>query len=271
MKKLLILSVCVLFVCTQAAAWSRQGHATIAKIAENHLTPEAKARITEMLHGRSIVYYASYADDYKNRLIVDLGFDPTNWNRMSELPHTFEANEDCTPFRGLNRDGEYVKNCLYFIEKIRNELEHPEKMSDTIKVQAIALLVHFVGDMHCPMHIRYPDDQTIGKFDVTFRGAKKTLHSLWDSSVLTVKHPWSFTDIASLLDTYTEPEIAEITKGGVWDWGYESAKLSRPVHNVKPGAVLDMEFILENKPLTESQIAKAGYRLAKMLNDLFGN
>ena len=55
-----------------AAAWGRIGHATVAKIAENHLTKRAKKQITKYLHGESIVKWATYADDSKPELLVDL-------------------------------------------------------------------------------------------------------------------------------------------------------------------------------------------------------
>ena len=42
-------------------AWGRLAHATVAKIAENHLSKKAKKQITTYLDGKSIVYYASYA------------------------------------------------------------------------------------------------------------------------------------------------------------------------------------------------------------------
>ena len=54
------------------------------------------------------------------------------------------------------------------------------------------------------------------------------------------------------------------------DWGTDSARASRHVHEVKEGAVLGMDYILDNLALTESQIRKAGYRLAKLLNEIFG-
>lgn len=272
MKKILklLLFAGMLGTSFSASAWSRIGHASIARIAENHLTPQARERLTHYLHGRSIVYYASYPDDYKDQLPVDLGFDPVDWPRVTTYPHTYEADADGSIYPGIERDGRYVKNCIYYLDRICKELEHPEALTDSARVVSIAFVVHLIGDVHCPMHIRYPEDQTIGKFPVTFRGKKTTLHALWDTQVLTTKHPWSYDDIATLLDFYPPEQIAEMTRGGLIDWATESARLSRPVHDVEPNAVLEMDFILRHKELTETQIAKAGYRLAKVLNDLFG-
>lgn len=270
MKKFIILTLCLMTFSQSAWAWARQGHATIAKIAENHLTPKAKKQITKYLHGKSIVSYASFADDYKDKLPLDTGFEPTNCKRVTVYPHTFEANDDCTPYRSIERDGKYVKNCIYFIDKFTEDLKHPEQLTDSARVAHIALIVHFVGDMHCPEHIRYPEDQTIGYYDVKLNGRNIAFHTLWDGPILSIKHPWGFLDTAYLFDICQKKEIDAITAGTPWDWGTEIARISRPVHEVKEGAVLGMDYILDNLDLTESQIRKAGYRLAKLLNKIFG-
>ena len=68
----------------------------------------------------------------------------------------------------------------------------------------------------------------------------------------------------------TKKEIAQITAGTPYDWGYECAKLSYPVHQIKEGAKLDKRLYLnEFQPLAEKQIRNAGYRLAALLNSIF--
>lgn len=266
------LTICIIATLTfgTASAWGRLGHATVAKIAENHLTKKAKKQITEYMHGESIVKWASYADDYKPELLVDLGFDPTDAKRFITYPHTFEANADFTPYRGIEKDGKYIKNCIYYIEKMAKDLENAEQLSDSVRVASIALIVHFVGDMHCPEHIRYPDDQTIGYYPVYFGNEKIRYHTLWDTPIIATRHPWGFSDTAALLDTYTQEQIKQVTAGGPYDWGYDSAMRSYKVHTIKENEKLNKRLYMnEYTPLAESQIRNAGYRLAKLLNEIF--
>ena len=68
MKRLLILIATVSLLATSAYGWGRREHATVAKIAENHLTPKAKEMLHKYMHRRSIVYYSCYADDFQIRL-----------------------------------------------------------------------------------------------------------------------------------------------------------------------------------------------------------
>jgi hypothetical protein len=272
MKRLLILCTAVLLACGTSYGWDRRAHATVAKIAENHLTPNAKAYLDKYLNGKSIVYYASYADDFKPELLVDLGYQPSNAKRKVTFPHTFEANEDCSVYRGMRKGDKFVKNCIAFADHYAAELKaNHSTMNDSLRVLSIAMLVHWLGDMHSPSHIRYPDDQTIGNYEVTYGGKPlKKYHSLWDGIVFGALFPWGFSDCALLLDTYSPQEIAEMTKGDIYDWGKDSATVSRPVHEYKEGAVIDAhDYRNRFASLAEMQICKAGYRLAKILNDIF--
>ena len=67
----------------------------------------------------------------------------------------------------------------------------------------------------------------------------------------------------------TEEQQRAAIAGDIYDWGRESAANSKCIYDVKPGDKLGHDFILKYKPLAEEQLAKAGYRLAKVLNDIF--
>ena len=271
MKKFILICMATALAVNTSFAWGRLAHATVAKIAENHLSKKAKKQITAYLDGKSIVYYASYADDYKPELLLDTGFEPSNTTRLTTYPHTFEANDDCTVFRGTRKGDKFIKNCIYQTEQIAASLKANHKeMSDSVRMTAIALIVHFVGDMHCPEHMRFPEDQTIGYYKVKFGKEPLRYHSLWDTQIVATRNPWGYSDFARFLDTFDKKQIAEVTAGDLYDWGEDAARSSRHVHTVKEGDQLDKRLYLnEYQPLAESQIRKAGYRLAKVLNDVF--
>lgn len=272
MRKFFLLCIVAVMMCGTSYGWDRRAHATIAKIAENHLTPIAKRWLDKYLDGKSIVYYASYADDFKPELLMELDFEPSNAKRKVTFPHTFEVDDDCTVFKGMRNGDKFVKNCVYLADRYAADLKaNHGNMSDSLRVLSIAMLVHWLGDMHSPAHIRYPDDQTIGRYPVVYGNKKLSkYHSLWDGVLFGSLFPWGFSDCALLLDTHSSQEIAEMTKGDVYDWGKDSAMASRPVHEYKEGAVINShEYRNRFAPLAESQVCKAGYRLAKMLNEIF--
>lgn len=271
MRRLLLCFVVALLACGTAFGWDTNAHATIAKIAENHLTPKAKRCIDKYLDGRSIVYYASYADFYKSQLLMDLGFEPTNAKRKLTFPHTFEANADFSVYKGIRRGDEHVKNCVYLAEQYAADLKANHRtMSDSLRVLSIAMIVHWLGDMHCPEHIRYVDDQTIGNYPVTYRKKVIRYHTIWDGILFAELFPWGYSDSAALIDTYSKKEIKAICEGDLYDWGKEVAEQSYPVHAYREGAVIKgSEYRNKFAPLAESLLRNGGYRLAKILNEIF--
>ena len=132
------------------------------------------------------------------------------------------------------------------------------------------LIVHLLGDMHCPMHIVYLGRNEVkGHIKVTIGGKEYTYHSWWDGGIFSTLVPFSYSDVAALSDTKSRKEIAEITRGDIFDWVHESAVDSWPVHALKEGDVKDVTFAIEMRPILYNQIRNGGYRLAALLNDIF--
>ena len=136
MKRFLILCITISLISTTAYGWGRREHAAVAKIAENHLTPKAKEMLHKYMHRRSLVYYASYADDYQP-LYIDLGWEPSNYKRMAMFLHTFNLDKNNKPLRDIRYGNKYEKNCLYFIDTWSKELKKNHK-------KKIILLLHLI-------------------------------------------------------------------------------------------------------------------------------
>ena len=66
MKKTIFAILGCLLISFTASGWGREGHETVAKIAENNLKPSVKKKIEKYLGGKSIVYYAKWMDDYRH-------------------------------------------------------------------------------------------------------------------------------------------------------------------------------------------------------------
>lgn len=49
---------------------------------------------------------------------------------------------------------------------------------------AITFLVHFIGDVHQPLHVGWKDDLGGNKVKCTFFGKDTNLHSVWDSGMI---------------------------------------------------------------------------------------
>ena len=272
MQKAIFTILGIVLMSGTALAWGTRGHEATVKIAEKHLTPKAKKLLDKYLNGKSIVDYASWADEYKRELLFDVGFEPSNYpRRMLRYPHTFEANADYSVFDGDRRGDEWVKNCVYMAVGFANELKANHKnMDHEERLLKIAMLIHWLGDMHCPAHIRYPDDQTSSGYSVMFGDREVWYHRLWDGILFNWVHPSSRGDAAEAIDTYSPKEITKIVEGNLLVWGKDAATASRATRKYRAGAQIDRdEFIAEFSELLDQQIRNGGYRLAQLFNEIF--
>ncbi len=271
MRKILSIIFAVVALYGTSFAWGTRGHATTVKIADKHLTPKAKKLLDKYLHGKSIVDYASWADEYKRELTFELDFEPTNVQRVLRYPHTFVVNDDCSVFDGDRRGDKWVKNCVYMADGFIKELmNNHAKMDDELRLHKIAMLVHWVADMHCPVHIRYPEEWESRGYAVMINDREVGFHRLWDGILFNWVHPSSQGEAADAIDTCSPNEIAKIQEGNIYDWGKDAAAASRVTRKYGDGAQIDRrEFVEEFSELLDSQIRNGGYRLAKLFNDIF--
>lgn len=292
MKKILLLitlSFLACFLSPDARSWDELGHATVAKIAQDHLTPKARKVLMKYL-GVPLAAIASDADSYRAVWTMDLGFIPTNPDdarvsflksfdfstplNISPWSHSITVDENFKCFPTDNLDGAYINNDAYYVSKLAKKLrDDAENMDPHERYKAIALIVHFLGDMHCPMHIVYlPANQLKGHINVEFQHKKLVLHNFWDSTVFEMNFPKSIScmDLAYYADTATAKEIREITEGDVFDWAGRSAEKCWPLNDAwHEGDTLPWRYHLEVRPILLSQLRDAGYRLAKVFNEIF--
>ena len=277
MKRILLICIASIVMCGTSFGWSVKEHATVAEIAENHLTPRAKELIKQYLGGRPMAYYASHADFYRKEMMMDIGFQPKEGSRIVIFSHTYHVDRNFNPYREIVKKGESKPhgNMLYKIEHIVNGLaDNHATMNDSVRLVHLYLVIHGIGDMHCPMHMRFIDrEPSIGTYKVYFgKGNKKKqigYHGLWDYKMISQIHPWTYTDIAELFDIYNEKEIAKFCKGDLYDWGKDVAKTSYPMRYYKEGDEIDeIEYRKKYQQVGELLLTKAGYRLAKVLNEI---
>ena len=108
-------------------------------------------------------------------------------------------------------------------------------------------------------------------FEDKYRKAHKFyVHSVWDNEIITVSRIWSVSEWADELDRLPKSDKQAIAAGTPRDWLHDAAVCCEVQFEwAKPDARLGQDFLNKALPLVESQIRKAGYRLARLLNGLF--
>lgn len=287
-KTAILLSALAIVISTPTcAAWSRLGHATVAQIAENHLTPKAKKALNEYL-GMPLPMIASDADIYRSIWTLDLGFVPTNPNdarvsflkdfdrstpeNISPWSHSITVDENFVSYKTDNLNGAYINNCAYYVQILADKLRnHAKDMDPDERYRAIALITHFLGDMHCPMHIVYLPRNTVkGHISVMYKGKKTLLHEFWDEGIFKAAYNFSYGDLAAAADNASRKQVKEITSGDVFDWAGRSASACWNANNSwKEGDTLPNTYAADIRPLLLSQLRDGGLRLAEVFNEIF--
>ena len=267
MKKLVVtlLSVAALLHSFAGFAWGPTGHDVVAAIAERHLTDKTKEALDELLNGRSIVYYSSWMDNIQNSPYWKDGYNKTKtWHYANvDKGHTYQTMTK-------NENGDVVAALV----QLTNELSYNyENLTDSMRCDYVKMIVHMVGDMHCPMHAGRLSDLGGNRTSVRWFGKNTNLHSVWDSKIVESARNWSYTEWCDQLDRTSNEFKKEVMCGGFEDWFCETvegaASIYEYVEALGANPNLSYQFVFDFSPLLETRLLVGGYRLAYVLNSIF--
>lgn len=242
-----------------AHAWGGQGHRLVARVAETELTPQAKKQIDTLLAGEpnpTLAGIASWADELREH-DPDLGKKSSRWHYVNLGEHdcAYDPPVDCP-------DG----NCV--IEALQKQITLLADRHQPLEArrQALKFVVHFVGDIHQPMHAGYANDKGGNDFQLQFNGKGTNLHSLWDSGMLYDRHLSDDDYLAQLLQLPATPATTPVLPPDAVAWAQASCRVA-----IAPGVypakhVLPEGYVAQYRPMAEAALRQAGDRLAAILN-----
>lgn len=255
MKRTLIL-LTLLLGWLPASAWGPKGHDVTACIAECNLTPEAAAEVDRVLNGYSPVYWCNWLDAASH----------TPEYAYTKSWHYLDVDEsetrESTP---RNPKGDILSALHTLVDALKSRSLPAEQEALYLK-----MLIHLMGDLHCPMHAGHLSDLGGNRVKVRFFGRDTNLHAVWDSSLPESGHKWSYTEWQNQIDRLSDEEIAEITGGALESWYDETQSLCPEIYASTPeGAHLSYDYVNKYTPVVERQFLKGGYRLAALLNEIY--
>jgi hypothetical protein len=253
--------IAVVAGCLPSFAWGPEGHRLVARIAQAQLTPAARARVTAILGpGTTMASIASWADEVRE-------------SRAATFPWHFIDIPVDQPHLDMARDCPKGDCVIAKIEDLRKALNDPAITPDERR-EDLMFLIHFIGDMHQPLHCANNKDRGGNDVPVVFFGKPTNLHSVWDSGLL--GRMGTQDRIFGRLLTESLDHAKKWSKGTVEDWAEESHKAAQKVvygrlPKVPAGTPVPIGAAYEKKadPLIREQLEKAGARLAAVLNTAF--
>ena len=239
--------------------WGSTGHRVIAEVASNYLTDNARLEINKILNGETLVNASTYADDIKSDSRYDKYY---NWHFLNmELDDEYEEitpSERGDVFIAINK-------CIDILES--------DSVSNTDKSFYLKLLVHFVGDLHQPLHIGRYQDRGANRIYLKWFGRNSNLHRVWDSEMIN-SHNMSYSELALNLPNpdllISAEEANDFKRGDVLNWVDEVHEYTNKIYgDVSIDDKLGYEYQYKNFGTVKDLLLIGGIRLAKILNYLF--
>ena len=263
---------------TPAHAWWEYGHETVAQIAMTSIQPRTRASINELLRqqkvletptcpARTIEEASVWPDCIKT--LGDRFNYAYNWH--------FQDPDICSPFdlKPYCKDGNCVSKQIERSQRMLADRKLPARD----RLMALAFLVHFVGDLHQPLHGAEYEGDAGGNGTKGNYGAlpHTNIHSIWDGLLADRAISTPIGGPAGVLAEVPASDRTTIRAGSVEDWSRESWALARDVvyGSVIPNActtktkefTMDEPTIQRLIPALRLQVAKGGLRLARLLDE----
>lgn len=259
-KLLIAFTLFMQMITTEVMAWGTTGHRVVAEIAERNLTKKAKKNLRKVLGYQSLAYYANYPDFVKS----DPRFkDNDSWHYINLTANLSE--EACFEQLEQSTDKNLYKRALVLIEELKNSQEPIEAQQEKL-----FYIIHILGDAHQPLHVGRPEDLGGNKVKVEWFGQPTNIHAVWDGKLVDYEK-YSYTEYATVLNILSKKEIKNLQNGNLKHWLYESHVLANEIYqDAETRDDLRYEYHYKYKQMIENQMLKAGLRLAKILNNIYG-
>ncbi|MGV2494898.1 S1/P1 nuclease [Pelagerythrobacter aerophilus] len=261
-----------------AQAWGYFGHRTTAQIALANVRPETRAAIARLIaHEKELGTPECRMNDLADAATWPDCLRGAYWRwsytfawhyRTAPVCEAYDAKKHCSG-----------GNCVTAQIERNFRILSDESLPANVRLEALAFMVHFAGDVHMPLHSGDKDDRG-GNDRVTDYGIVPdlNLHSIWDTALaeraITAAEP-------PLVRRYSAEEKAALAGGGPAEWGRESWQIARDF--VYPNAfdrdpcegdlpdetALTQEDIVAAVPVVERRVTQAGLRIADLLDAAF--
>jgi hypothetical protein len=254
--------------CSPSFAWGPEGHRIVADIAANHLSPVARRAIVELLGDDDLAAVSTWADEIRNDRPETYGwhFVDISWDAQA-----FDEKRDCyqpdeRSAATLADHDNCVVNRITFFENILENVRAPRND----RIEALKFIVHFVADVHQPLHAiaeaRGGNHIHVVEFGSAQCGSRPcNLHAAWDVGLIHHSHMSQRIYVKHLERTLVPQERAAMINSTPAQWANESFHIAHHVW-LQEGSELDEAYYSKNIRLVDEQLTRAGLRLAALLN-----
>lgn len=270
----LIASAVSLVSAQSAHAWGLVGHHTSAQVAFDILTQQkspALVKIKDVLKRDDFVTSSTWADEIRGSTTED-------WK--STIWYHFEKMNDGDKYLTYLKDQDAevkarggVVTALLASESLLKD----KKATAADKSNALKFIIHFIGDIHQPLHTGRVEDNGGNKIEVKWQGFDLSLHQVWDSQIIAFGHKELFlkgskteqvTAYANFLEAkFKTTTLPDENKLQYVDWLNESLVPRPDAYKYKDEDA--RKYTARFIDIVDMRVYLAGVRIAYTMNRLF--
>jgi S1/P1 Nuclease len=253
-------------------AWGPEGHQIAADIARSRLTDATRRHIRELLGNDDLAAISTWADEVRAQRPETFGWHfvdiPMSATGFSQQRDCYRPGEKYPPAQTDHH------NCVVDRIEIVQRVLADKNESPSNRVEALKFLVHFVADIHQPLHAigeaRGGNDIHISEFGSSQCGTGLcNLHSAWDTGLIEHTRRSELEYLADLEKLIARQPLWRDADGTPETWANESFHLAQEVW-LRDGGKVDEAYFRRNIESLNERLALAGLRLANMLNQALG-
>lgn len=252
-KRLALLAAGAWIVAAPGHAYGPAGHRIAGLAAAPALCERARYQTRALTGVSDLGEIGLWADRIRS--------DPA-WERAAPWHYMNIADEASLDAHRHPPEGDVLWAIRHFRDELGDPAASPEARAD-----ALRFLIHFVVDIHQPLHVGRASDRGGNTVDVRVDGDTMNLHRFWDSEAIALAD--------RPLGEYAEriaPAARALSRAPLDPpeaWAAESLELRSTVYDLRPGGRLDEDYLATARRITERRLGQAAGRLAATLNSIF--
>jgi len=241
-------------------AWGVLGHRIVGEIASQYLSAKAKTEIRKILGTESIAMASNWADFIKSDSTYNY---ISSWHYVN-LDKELNREQVLTFLKNDTSTNIYTR-MNFLVKELKKKQLPMEK-----KQMYLRLLIHFVGDVHQPMHTGRKEDLGGNRVKVTWFNTPTNLHAVWDESLINFQQ-LSYTEYTAAINHATLNQRMQWQKLPMSEWIVESYQIAEQLYPeiTKPDQRSGYEYNFRHIQTVNDRLLKGGVRLAGLLNAIF--
>jgi S1/P1 Nuclease len=268
-----------------AFAWGDDGHKVVALIAQSFLQPDVRNRVTALLAAdtddltaHDIASAATWADKFRDANFEGSRAKTRQWHFTDieiTAPDLRNAcfNHPALPSGTVASNGPAADCVVDKIDQFAAELADSKTDAEE-QIVALKFLLHFVGDLHQPLHSSDDNDRGGNAKKVSANGLKAgNLHHYWDTEFVNLLETDAKSIASDLIGHISKEQERKWQAGSPSDWAVETFEVAKadaygllPEPSGRGTYQLTDEYITTATDDVAHQLSKAGVRLAFVLN-----